>query len=238
MILVVTVVVAAVILLLLKNTNLSIRQFIALCVFSLFILVLIYLAVTGRLNWLVAVGAALLPLLRRLPLLLRTIPIIRQFSGYARNAGWTQRGGQSSRIQTRFLAMTLDHDSGEMDGEVLEGPYQGKLLSSLSLSDLMDLHQACQIDHDSLQVLEAWLDRCHSDWQEQTASGRQQYSNPGTSANMTTQEALEILGLDSGATRENIIAAHRSLMQKLHPDHGGSTYLAAKLNEAKDCLLG
>jgi hypothetical protein len=220
-----------------RQTNLSQRQFVAVCVFILFLGGLAFLAATGRLHWLVAVGAALLPLLRRLPLLLRAIPLFQQLSGYARSAGWTQRAGQSSKIRTRYLAMTLDHDTGGMDGEVLEGAYLGKLLSSLTLSDLRTLHGTCMSDPDSLQVLEAWLDRCHPDWRQNTDHAGQQNSNTYTSSSMTEQEALDILGLPPGAPKEKIVEAHRRLMQKLHPDHGGSTYLAAKLNEAKEYLL-
>jgi hypothetical protein len=220
-----------------RQTNLSLRQFFGVCVFILFVAGLAYMAATGRLHWLVAAGAAVLPLLRRLPLLLRAIPIFRQLSGYARSAGWTQRAGQSSRIQTRFLAMTLDHDTGGMDGEVLEGGYIGKLLSSLALSDLMILRETCQVDPDSMQVLEAWLDRCHAEWRQDSESAGQQQGNTFTSSSMTEQEALDILGLMPGAPKEKIVEAHRRLIQKLHPDHGGSTYLAAKLNEAKEYLV-
>jgi len=134
--------------------------------------------------------------------------------------------------------MTLDHDTGGMDGEVLEGVYTGKLLSSLTPNDLMTLRDYCQSDQDSLQVLEAWLDRCHPDWRQDTEPGGQQHTNTFTGSSMTEQEALDILGLESDATKDKIIEAHRRLMQKLHPDHGGSTYLAAKLNEAKEYLLG
>ena len=214
------------------------RRLVAMWVFILFIFALLFLAATGRLHWLVAAGAAVLPLLRRLPLLLRAIPLFRQLSGYARSAGWTQRAGQASKIQTRFLAMSLDNDTGDMDGEVLEGPFQGKMLSSLAMNELMILHRNCQSDPDSLQVLEAWLERCHPDWRQHAEPAGQQNSQRSSSGSMTKQEALEILGLEPGASKEKIVGAHRRLMQKLHPDHGGSTYLAAKLNAAKDYLLG
>jgi len=66
----------------------------------------------------------------------------------------------------------------------------------------------------------------------QQSAGR---ANPG---NMTTVEAREILGVKPDATREEIIKAHKRMMQKVHPDRGGTDYLAAQLNQAKDTLLG
>ena len=55
---------------------------------------------------------------------------------------------------------------------------------------------------------------------------------------MTREEAMEILGLKEGATREDVVKAHRRMMQKVHPDRGGSDYLASQINKAKDTLLG
>jgi hypothetical protein len=55
---------------------------------------------------------------------------------------------------------------------------------------------------------------------------------------MTRDEALQVLGLEPGAPKERILSQYRNLMKKVHPDVGGTTYLAARLNEAKDTLLG
>ena len=132
--------------------------------------------------------------------------------------------------------MTLDHDTGDMDGEIREGPLKGRLLSSLNREDLGPLWSLCQVDADSQRVLSAWVERTHPEWiGDHTAES----DTPATgSGQLSEQEALEILGLPEGATKQDIVSAHRRLMQKLHPDHGGSTWMAAKLNEAKDFLLG
>jgi len=152
--------------------------------------------------------------------------------------------GQSSSIETRFLRMSLDHDSGEMDGMVLEGTFRGRALSELALEDQIALWRECRVaDGQSAAVLEAYLDRVHgAPWREAAgaaaagAGAGAGAEAPGGGA-MSRAEALEILGLAEGATAAEIRAAHRRMMQKFHPDHGGSNYLATKINEAKDLLL-
>lgn len=130
--------------------------------------------------------------------------------------------------------MTLDHDSGEMDGRVLAGKFAGNQLSGMTLEQLMELHELCRQDPDSLKVLAAFLDRVHPEWSdEETASTR-----GDESGNVSKAQAWEILGLEPGASPKEIIDAHRRLIQRLHPDRGGSTYLAARINEAKRVLLG
>ena len=158
------------------------------------------------------------------------------------------RAGQSSEVHTRFLQMSLNHDSGTLDGRILDGRYEGQQLSRLDVASLLELLQDYSIaDTQSAAVLEAYLDRTQPDWRDreeagdaagdgQTEGGRQR-GGPQASGRMTRGEALEILGLEEGAGAEAIREAHRRLMQKLHPDHGGSNYLAAKLNEAKELLL-
>lgn len=161
--------------------------------------------------------------------------------------------GQATEVRTRFLQMRLDHDSGALDGEILDGRYEGQNLSQLALAALLELLQDYRIaDAQSASVLEAYLDRTQPDWRDSdeeaesearaagsgTGNGQSRSQGPaGTSGPMTRAEALEILGLEEGAGADAIREAHRRLMQKLHPDHGGSNYLAAKLNEAKELLL-
>ncbi|MBL4867023.1 MAG: DnaJ domain-containing protein [Pseudomonadales bacterium] len=133
--------------------------------------------------------------------------------------------------------MNLDHDSGEMSGEVIAGEFAGKALNNMNLNQCLELHQYCaHSDQQSKELLEAYLERRFGEgWQDHQQSTGQGETGSG---NMSRTEAYEVLGLAPEATKEDIVAAHRKLMQKLHPDRGGSTYLATKLNQAKDSLLG
>jgi hypothetical protein len=132
--------------------------------------------------------------------------------------------------------MTLEHDSGAMVGEVLQGEHRGRRLGELSLSQLLALRDEC--DPQSLQLLDTWLDREHGDdWRQRAgADGARREPPPPRNAAMDRNEAYDILGLEPGATVDEVRAAHRRLIQRLHPDRGGSTFLAAKINEAKRVL--
>jgi len=145
--------------------------------------------------------------------------------------------GLSSRITTEHLEMELDHDTGEMRGRVLKGLFKDRDIDSLSPADMALLWQDCRhTDPQSAQLIEAYLDRVHPSWREDMARGESDMSR-GPDGRMDLEEALDILGLKPGADAEDIRRAHRDLMLKLHPDRGGSTYLAAKINEAKDVAL-
>ena len=203
---------------------------------------LLLLAVTGRLHWLFALLASLLPLGRRLLPLLRFLPLIQQLLARYRVARPGQGGpapGRTSQIEARFVRMTLNHDTGELEGEVLEGHFKGQRLSELTREELVSLWRECRsVDPESARLIQAYLDSVHGEeWHEQAGASSQSGAAPGNGA-MSREEAAEILGVAPDAGREEIVAAHRRLMQKLHPDRGGSTYLAAKINQAKDVLLG
>jgi DnaJ-domain-containing protein 1 len=124
-----------------------------------------------------------------------------------------------------------------MDGEILKGPSRGKYLSGLTDEELADLHRLCSTAGDQSQtLLEAWLDRAKPEWREQFGTGSRSGS-AGAGGKMSVNDAYAALGLKPGATAQDVKAAHRRLMKQVHPDHGGSDFLAAKINEAKDTLL-
>jgi len=189
----------------------------------------IYLGVVGRLSLALWIGAALLPFFLRARALRR---MARSWRGPS--------AGQTSDIETGFLRMQLDHDTGELRGTVLDGQFRGRLLEEMALAEQVALLQECRVhDAQGAAVLEAFLDRVHgAAWRggEEADTGGGARASSGSS--MTFDEAYEILGLSPGAKPDDIREAHRKLMQKNHPDHGGSTYLASKINQAKELLLG
>lgn len=156
----------------------------------------------------------------------------------ARRGSWRRAGGQQSHVRAAGLEMMLDHDSGEMDGRILAGRHEGRLLSELGLDDLFEVAAEFRGDADSLRLLEAYLDRAHPGWRERVdMNAGERTSAPAGSGPMSTEEAYEILGLEPGASQAEVRQAHRRLMKQVHPDRGGSSALAAKINEAKDRLL-
>ncbi|HLB07252.1 MAG TPA: DnaJ domain-containing protein [Alphaproteobacteria bacterium] len=192
----------------------------------------LFLAVTGK------AAQAIIPL----ALLVLPVILARLFSGPRMGPAGTGRPstGQTSNVNTSYLRMTLDHDTGEMAGEVVAGSFTGRPLSDLTLDDLLRLFEECRRnDPPSAQLLEAYLDRKHgAEWRAKAGPAGAGAGETPSSAKMTVEEAREILGVGPDASPDDIKEAHRRLMLGLHPDHGGSTYLASKINQAKDLLLG
>lgn len=176
-----------------------------------------------------AVGAAL-------PLALRWSALWPDFGA----AGGRPRG-KTSRIDTKYLSMELNHDSGVIEGRVLAGRHHDRRLAELTFEQLLEVREDCRVDDaESVTLMEAYLDRFHgADWRGRQAGGQSSgnTARPAAAA-MTREEAYEVLGLAPGASDAEIRDAHHRLMIKLHPDHGGSDYLAAKINQARDLLLG
>lgn len=190
-----------------------------------------------------ALGALLLPAL--LPILWRW----RRIWQAVKSRGGPSPG-RTSEVETRFLKMSLEHDTGVMTGLVREGSFAGARLEDLGLEDVVELWRECRAagDEQSVAVLEAYLDRTQgADWR--AAAGAEAAGAGGAGAGagagpppgsgrMTEDEAYAILGLERGASAEEVRRAYRELIKKLHPDHGGSNYFASKLNEAKRLLIG
>ena len=189
------------------------------------------LAISGRL------AALLMPLAMLMPLLIRVRSILDRYR--------PPTGSQTSTVTTAFLRMMLDHDTGSMGGTILRGRFSGMRLEELAMADLLSLLRECRAeDEEGARLLEAYLDRLHPDWRDElageragSAGGSGRGSARPSSGDMTVDEAYAILGLSPGADPEAVKEAHRRLMVKLHPDHGGSDYLATKINRARDVLL-
>jgi hypothetical protein len=191
---------------------------------------------------LAAVGLGLLILGGRLGLLLMLAslgyPLWHRMRARHQAAGIGQRQGHSSSVDTAYLSVSLDHDTGTVDGWIKAGRFKGRRLGELSLPELvLLLEEIRREDSEAVAVLEAYLDRIHGpEWRSQGDAKRSEAKT--ARAGMSREEAYAVLGLSLNATEEQVREAHRRLMLKLHPDHGGSDYLAARLNEARDALLG
>ncbi|PZF75225.1 molecular chaperone DnaJ [Aestuariivirga litoralis] len=173
-----------------------------------------------------------------IPLFMLGLGLMGQQAMFPNGMPWQRKTpGQASKVATSLIAMQLDHDTGRMEGDVLAGPLKGRKLSSLTLAEAQAFHAQCAATADQSRALfEAWIERTHPEWRQQWNSGAGR--TPATaSPKMTRAEALAILGLKEGASGDDIRAAHRRLMKTAHPDLGGSDYLAAKINEAKEFLL-
>jgi DnaJ domain len=180
------------------------------------------LAATGRLALAVPLGIAGLSLLGLWP----------GMAAFGRRA---RRGGQTSRVRSAFIEMELDHATGAMRGRILAGRHEGASLDTIETTTLIGL--LGEIDEESRALLAAYLDRRAPGWREHAQGNATAGQGGAPRGPVTQEEAYQILGLEPGASAEDIGRAHRALMKRLHPDQGGSTYLAARVNEAKDVLL-
>jgi len=183
------------------------------------------LGLRGRLDVAIPLGLTGLGLLGWLPW---SIP------GFA--ARTRKSPGQVSRVRSAFMEMELDHDTGAMHGRILAGRHEAATLDALDIATLTGL--LAEIDEESRALLMAYLDHREPRWRERVQGDAAGAAPAGwRSGKMTAEEACAILGLKPGASADDIGRAHRNLMKKLHPDQGGSTYLAARVNEAKEVLL-
>lgn len=190
------------------------------------VLAAVALAATGKLHWIGALIAIMIPVARQFGMVaLRHLPIKDWLS---------KQSFANPTLTTRFIRMSVNMTSGEMKGEILTGDFQGRALESLSEDELNNLLISYrEQDTESARLLTAYIQRRFS--QQSGSSGNRNSETP--SGHMDRHEALQILGLQDNAEDKDIVQAHRKLMQKVHPDRGGSDYLAAKINQAKDFLL-
>jgi len=185
------------------------------------------LALLGKMHWLFALVSALFVWISRALTALSLWQIFKSLRGRS------GKPGQSSNVKTDFLHMSLDHESGELRGKVIKGKFMGRQLNELDLDELQELCEECEVsDPHSLNLLEAWIARFHGTSRKQ----REQPDN-GNSTTISREEAASILGVDMNAPEEEIIKAHRRLIQRLHSDRGGNDYLASLLNRAKEIML-
>jgi hypothetical protein len=196
----------------------------------------VLLTLSGKMHWLGAALTGLLVVVRQyLPVLIRLFPLLQQWR--SRRVSAATAGGRHSTVSTAALSMHLDHESGQLWGEVLSGPWRDWRLEEMNREQLEQLRAWCEReDSESVQLLDSYLEQRFPG--QTFGAGAQAQQAPPDDGSMGRAEALRILGLDDSAGKEDVVAAHRKLMQKLHPDRGGNDYLAAKVNEAKDVLLG
>ncbi|HUG63085.1 MAG TPA: DnaJ domain-containing protein [Methylomirabilota bacterium] len=184
------------------------------------------LAMTGRIGLAIPLAAFLLTLYSR---------------GVLKSPRASRLGGgqkQKSMVRSAAFEMELDHETGTMTGRVLAGSFEGRDLDTLDAPALSRLAAEIEADAESRALLEAYLDRRMPGWREHMkADAGAGQRRPAHAGAMSEEEAYQILGLEKGAREPEIRAAHRRLMKKMHPDSGGSTFLAARINEAKDRLL-
>lgn len=205
------------------------------------------LAASGRMHWLAATGTAVLPFLRRAFGLLRLAPFAtrmwQQFGGASPfnssfggfNEGGSDQAPNVSETATDEIRMTLEHSSGRMTGTVLTGKFANRSLESMDEMEIVELYNS--VSDESKRLLTAYIQRYHPNLGAES-SDEQTTSSEGTSDTITPERARKILGVNESATRDEIVEAHRRLMQKNHPDRGGSEYIASEINQAKRVLIG
>ena len=200
--------------------------------------VLVGLAVSGRAHWLFGLLGGLLPFAQRLAMALLQAKAMQWLGGKFASMGSpgaAAAAGRQSEVATAMLRMTLDHDTGRLGGEVLRGRFAGSALDDLGFEQLLELLAECRAqDPQGAALLESYLERVHG---ERWSGAAGEPGPPPPSLELGEAEARQILGVAEGADAEAIRAAHRRLIQRLHPDRGGSAYLAAQINRAKDLLL-
>lgn len=161
------------------------------------------------------------------------------FASMMNAAGWGREAARESVARSASIEMRLDRQTGRMSGAATAGPFAGRALEQMTREECLELYRYCDRDDpEGAALLETYLDRRFAGWRDAQQGDGDARSRGRSGGGMTRDEAYEILGLPEGASRQDIVAAHRGLMKKFHPDSGGSTARAARINQAKDVLLG
>ena len=184
---------------------------------------LLLLVVTGRIPWLFAIISATIPFWRKLMAARNMLGLFEKLSG---------KKFTTASFTTDWLALKFDIVSRAIDGEVRQGEFTGQMLSQLTENQIQSLLAACQTDRQSVAAIHAFMRVKNTAWSQESSQ-----QNTSADNTMSRSQAFEILGLESNASNEEVGKAHKRLMQKLHPDRGGSSYLATQINLAKDTLL-
>ena len=202
------------------------RTAIIVAVAAVALVALALFIVSGRISF------GVVEIIALLPIVMQGIALWRR-----QRSQWGPSQGRASEVETDYLRMRLDHDTGAMSGTIRRGPHKGRDLEELTREELIALWRECRAeDAQGAKLLEAYLDRLGPDWRK---GGEASGGSPSGAADaMTREEALAVLGLADGASEAAIREAYHRLMKKIHPDLGGSAYLAAKLNRARELLLG
>lgn len=204
------------------------------------------LAASGRMHWIAATGTAVLPFLRRVFTLIRLAPfatrLFQQFGGASPftqafgdyGSADTNQAPNVSETATDEIRMMLEHSTGKMTGTILTGKFASQSLESLTEAEIVELYNS--VSDESKRLLTAYIQRYHPNLGTQSTD-EEQTGHERSSDTITPERARKILGVTQSATRDEIVEAHRRLMQKNHPDRGGSEYIASEINQAKRVLL-
>lgn len=177
---------------------------------------------TGRMHWLGAAFAALIPLFRfGFVALYRVLPL------------WLNKTGGVASFKTEHLDVKVQVRQGRVTGTVIKGPMEGQALEDLSPEQLQELETYYK-DRDTKSYY--LVQMCRRGGQS-SQNNDSNHAHPPPFSQPDREEALQILGLSGSPSREDILAAHRRLINKIHPDRGGSDFLAARVNQARDILL-
>lgn len=152
---------------------------------------------------------------------------------------WLAKNNGNATFRSQYLIMSVNVSSGQMTGKVIKGEFAEQMLDNLSDSQLQTLQDFFSLnDKKSYYLLAAYIrSKGFAGATDNNNDSQRESTQMSSSSGVSVDEALEILGFKTMPTKKEIIDAHRRLMSKLHPDKGGSDYLAARVNQAREVLI-